>query len=101
MVKEKTWKEASSRIPLEYHIELIHYTFEANNTAAFDELVKYALVRCKFRRLEIPYINDIDFLLSLTPNPNIPNGYEKIPIDINEASLRMELSKLRNKNKKK
>lgn len=33
------------------------------------------------------------------PNPNIPNGYERIPIDINEASLRMELRKLRNRNK--
>lgn len=51
------------------------------------------------RRIEVPYISDINILVSNTPNPNIPNGYEKIPVDINEASLRMELRKLRNRSK--
>lgn len=52
-----------------------------------------------FRRLEVPYIVDIDIIADYDPNPNIPNGYEKIAVDINEASLRMELRKLRNRNK--
>ena len=31
--------------------------------------------------------------------PEVPNGFEMIPIDINEADLRAELFKLRNKAK--
>lgn len=54
----------------------------------FDEVANSAHIRCKFRRLEVPYIVDIDFKVSATPNPNIPNGYEKIAVDLNEASLR-------------
>ncbi|EAR94374.2 hypothetical protein TTHERM_00049190 (macronuclear) [Tetrahymena thermophila SB210] len=99
LVKEKEWKKASARIPLEYHIELIHYAYEVRNEQVFDELTRTALVRTTFRRLEVPYIVDIDIIADYDPNPNIPNGYERIPIDINEASLRMELKKLRNKNK--
>jgi len=29
----------------------------------------------------------------------VPNGFDLIPIDINEASLRIEIKKLRNNNK--
>ena len=56
-------------------------------------------MRCKYRRIEIPYIQDVNILIATNPYPNIPNGYDKIPIDINEANLRNELRKLRNKNK--
>ncbi len=31
MIKEKDWKKASLNIPLEYHVELMHYSFEVNN----------------------------------------------------------------------
>jgi hypothetical protein len=50
-------------------------------------------------RIEVPYIADISILVSSTATPNVPNGYEKIAVDINEASLRMELRKLRNRSK--
>ena len=63
----------------------------------FDDVSNGAYIRCKYRRLEVPYIVDIDIKVSNNPNPNIPNGYEKIPIDLNEASLRLELRKLRNR----
>lgn len=99
LIKEREWKKASARIPLEYHIELIHYAYEVRNDHVFDELTKAALVRTNFRRLEVPFIVDIDIVADYDPNPNIPNGYDRIPVDINEASLRMELRKLRNKNK--
>ena len=33
----------------------------------------------------MPYITDIDIVVSEQPNPNIKNGYEKIDFDINEA----------------
>ena len=35
----------------------------------------------------------------MTPLPIPPEGWDIVPTDINEASLRMELRKLRNKNK--
>jgi hypothetical protein len=50
--------------------------------------VKTAYIRFKYRRLEVPYITDINLIVSKFPNYNIPNGYIKIPIDVNEADLR-------------
>ena len=38
--------------------------------------------------------------VSSSPNPNVPNGYTKIPIDLNEANLIKELTKLRKSGKK-
>ena len=55
----------------------------------------------KYRRLEVPYVTDINLLVSRFPNSNIPNGYEKIPIDINIADLRLQLNEIRNKPAKK
>ena len=40
---------------------------------------------------------DVDIITDYTPFPNIENGFEKIPYDIKESSLRAELKKLRNK----
>jgi hypothetical protein len=46
--------------------------------AIFEELSQSAHMRCKYRRIEVPYITDIKVVVSSHPNPNIPNGYEKI-----------------------
>jgi hypothetical protein len=89
MIKEKEWKKSSKKIPLEYHIELMHYAYEVENDTIFDDLAKTAVIRCEHRRTELPYISDIEFVPHNTPFPNISNGYEKIPVDINEADLRM------------
>jgi len=43
----------------------------------------------KYRRLEVSYVTDINLLVSRFPNSNVPNGYEKIPIDINIADLKL------------
>lgn len=66
---------------------------------AFEDISNCAYIRCKYRRIEVPYIQDVNILISTNPYPNIPNGYDKIQVDINEASLRGELKKLRNKSK--
>ena len=65
--------------------------------------MKSAFVRFKYRRIEIPYITDIEILPSMFPNSNIPNGYEQIRLDLNEADLRLQINNIRNKpsNKKK
>jgi len=48
----------------------------------------------------VPYVNDIMIIVSNLPYPNIPNGYTKIPIDLNEANMKKELTKLRKSGKK-
>ena len=65
-------------IPLEYHIELTMHSYDVGNMVVFEELSQTAFTRCKYRRIEVPYITDIKIVASSHPNPNIPNGYEKI-----------------------
>ncbi len=80
-------------------MELVHYCFETGNQKAFEDLTRTALIRCKHRRIEMPYINDVEIIPSETPYPNDKSGYDRINVDLNEANLRMELKKLRNKSK--
>ena len=39
-------------------------------------------------------------VVSNSPYPNVPNGYTKIPVDLNEANMLKELIKLRKSGKK-
>jgi hypothetical protein len=71
MIKEKDWKKASAKIPLEYHVELIYYAFECNNSTVLNLLLKTAIIRCKFRRIECPYVVDVDVVADFTAYPNI------------------------------
>lgn len=48
----------------------------------------------------MPYVNDIMIIVSNSPYPNVPNGYTKIPVDLNEANMIKELTKLRKSGKK-
>ena len=68
--------------------------------AEFEALLDPALVRLKFRRYEVPYLATIDVLMSANKVANIPNGFEKLPRDLNQANLRIELKKLRASAKK-
>lgn len=95
MTSEREFKRASAGIPLEIHIELLKHAYDANNYTVFYDLAATADTRCRLRRLEVPYIVDLDILMSSIPNSNIPNGYEKIPIDINEAHLKSEMARMR------
>ena len=95
IIKEKDWKFASYNVPIEVHVELIKLCFECKLWAEFDTLLDPALVRLKFRRYEVPYISVIDVNMSSNKQANIPNGFEKIPVDLNSANLRIELKKLR------
>ena len=42
MIKDKDWKAACKRVPLEYHIELVQHAFEMNNAKVFEGLTKTA-----------------------------------------------------------
>ena len=61
----------------------------------FEALLDPALVRLKFRRYEVPFLATIDVLMSANKVANIPNGFEKLPRDLNMANLRIELKRLR------
>ena len=97
MVPEDVWTKASSAIPIEFHVELIQQAYDTDQREIFDYLVKTAFLRFKYRRLEVPYITDINLLVSRFPNSNIPNGYIKIPTDINQADLKIQVNEIRNK----
>jgi hypothetical protein len=95
MIKEKDWKFASYNIPIELHVELLKMCFECKMWPEFDLLLDPALIRLKFRRYEVPYLATVDILMSANKTANIPNGFEKIPKDLNQANLKIELKKLR------
>ena len=95
MIKEKDWKFSSYNVPIEVHVELLKLCFECKLWSEFELLLDPALVRLKFRRYETPYLATVDVLMSASKTANIPNGFEKIPKDINAANLRIELKRLR------
>ena len=95
MIFEREWKKASENVPFELHVELLKHAYDSDKSSIYYELLRTALIRGKYHRIETPYITDIDIQFSTIPNANIPNGYEKIDIDINEAHLRTELAKMR------
>ena len=49
------------------------------------------LFRCENRRMEVPFIVDIDFLLHFDMKYNVDNEYEIINQDLNEADLKIQL----------
>ena len=97
MIREKDWKFSSYNVPLEVHIQLIIYCYETKHWESFNSLLRSALIRLKFRRYEVPYLSTIDVLMSTFKDANIPDSFEKIPIDLNAANLRIELKKIREK----
>ena len=95
MIKEKDWKFASYNVPIEVHVEVLKLCYECKLWQEFEMLLDPALVRLKFRRYEVPYLATVDVLMSASKVANIPNGFEKIPKDLNAANLRIELKRLR------
>lgn len=95
MIKEADWKAASQNCPIEVHVELLKLAYEAKLWPEFENLLDPALVRLKFRRYEIPYLATVDIQMSTQKISNIPNGFERLPKDLNAANLRIELKKLR------
>ena len=101
IIKNKDWKLSSYNAPLDIHIQLIIFAYETNNREQFEALLKTALIRLKFRRYEVLYVSTIDILMSMSKDAKIPNSFEKLPIDMNAANLRIELTKIKQVSKKK
>ena len=96
LTDEERARKVAREFPLNMHFEMVKHAFDMQKQAMFIELQTHAFARCDYRRLEVPYICDIDFDVSNDINVNVRNGYEAIPIDLNEAALKQEISKLRN-----
>lgn len=100
MIKENDWKFASRNVPIEVHVEILKLCYEAQLWTDFDALLDPALVRLKFRRYETPYLATVDIQMSAQKIANIPNGFERLPKDLNATNLKIELKKLRSSAKK-
>ena len=95
MIKENDWKFASYNVPLEIHIQFITFSYEVQNWHIFNTLLRSALVRLKFRRYEVPYLSTVDVLMSTLKDADTPESFEKLPVDLNSANLKIELKKIR------
>ena len=77
-IVEKDWKLASERFPFEHHVELIKHAYDTKNSKVMNELIESANIRAKYRRIEVPYVVDIDIQESDTSYPYVENGFEII-----------------------
>jgi len=83
MIQEKDWKFAATCVPIEIHVELVKLSYACQMWGEFETLLDPALVRLKFRRYEVPYLATVDVLMSANKVANVPNGFEKLPRDLN------------------
>ncbi len=101
MIKEKIWKEASRNAPFEIHVELVKLCFQTGLWERLDKLVESAYIRLRYRRIEVPFVTGVDVLASIQKEPNVPNGYDMLPMDLNSLHLKKELIRLRASQKSK
>lgn len=94
MVKEVAWRKASLNVSLEIHLELVKHTYDCRLWDLFFNLSESAEIRVANRRVECPYVADIDIIYSSMPDSKIPKGFEKIDVDLNYAHLRSEMARL-------
>lgn len=94
MIRENVWRIASKNVPLELHVKMIKHCYECKLWDLYFTLCEHAQIRIQKRRIEKPYVNDVDVLFSSLPDSRIPKGYEKIETDLNIANFREELIRL-------
>ena len=91
----RNYEHSSKVVPLELHVELLKACYDCKLYKEFIELIDTLNVRIKYRHVEHPYISDVDIQMSSIQYANIPNGYEKIPLDLNINNYKREIKKLR------
>lgn len=94
MIKEKAFKTAISVVPFTIHLQLLRQCYDCKLWDHFFNLAEWAEVRIRLRRLEVPFVTDVDLLVSSIQDPKIPKGYERLDVDLNIAHLRQELAKI-------
>ena len=91
----RNYEHSSKVVPLELHVELLKACYDNKLYKEFMELIDSINTRIKYRHVEHPYISDVDIQMSSIQYANIPNGYEKIPLDLNINNYKREIKKLR------
>jgi hypothetical protein len=95
----KKWKTFVKIVPLEIHVELAKIAYDLKLFKEFLDLMETLVTRIKYRRIEQPYIAEIEVQASVLQYANIPNKYEKIEVDLNINSYKRGIRKLREQGK--
>ena len=91
----RNYEQSSKVVPLELHVEILKACYDNKLYKEYMELNDSINTRIKYRHVEHPYISDVDIQMSSIQYANIPNGYEKIPLDLNINNYKREIKKLR------
>lgn len=93
------WRVSSQLVSIETHMELLKASYDCKMWKEYIELLESLIVRIKYRRIEMPYISEIEVQTSSIQYANIPNKYEKIPVDLNINNYKKEIKRLREEGK--
>ena len=93
----KLWKKSSKCVPIEIHMELLKACYDIRLWKEFTELLESLIIRLKYRRIEIPYLSEIDVQVSSIQYSNVPNKFDKIAIDLNINDYKRKIKELREK----
>ena len=95
----RSYEQSSKNVPIELHVELLKACYDCSMYKEFIELIDSLNIRIKYRHVEHPYVSEVDIQMSSIQYANIPNGYEKIPLDLNINNYKREIKKLREEGK--
>ena len=95
--EEKQWRDDGKKCPIELQIELLKLAFDLEKWDIFSDLLENIKLRIKYRRIEVPFIADIDVLVTSIPHSNVPNKYSKIEIDLNSNAYKAKLAEMQRK----
>ena len=97
--KIENYKNSCKNVPLEIHEEIYKACFDCKLFKEFIEINDSLSKRIKYRSIEMPYVSEIDIQMSSIQYANVPNKYEKIPLDLNINDYKKEIKRLREEGK--
>lgn len=95
----KNWKSSSKIVPIDLHCEFLKHLYDMKMWKEYMEVIDSLLIRIKYRKVENPFLSEIDIQVSTIKYANIPNKYEKIPFDLNINNYMRQIRKLREEGK--
>ncbi len=95
----KNWKNSFKVLPIELHCEFLKHLYDMKMWKEYMEVIDSLLIRIKYRRVENPYLSEIDIQVSNIKFSNVPNKYDRIPLDLNVNNYMRQIRKLREEGK--
>lgn len=83
-----TYVQLRAEFPLSAHRLLIETCVKLGEYAEFDYLVDSLVLRMKYRHFFDPPLVEIDVLVTVETEPDIPGGYVRLTKDLNYLSMR-------------